>query len=80
MSVRNFSRVFVEEFGVTPAAFVEKLRIETAKRLVEESSRGLEEIAADCGLGSLDTLTRAFVREFGQTPAQLRKAANDSGN
>jgi len=78
MSVRNFSRVFVEEFGVTPAAFVEKLRIETAKRLVEDSSRGLEEIAAECGLGTPDTLTRAFLRAFGQTAAQLRKIANNS--
>jgi transcriptional regulator GlxA family with amidase domain len=76
MSVRNFSRVFVEEFDVTPGAFVERLRIETAKHLVEESSRGLEEIAAECGLGSPDTLTRAFLRKFGQTPAQLRKIAN----
>lgn len=75
MSVRNFSRVFVEEFGVTPAVFVERLRIETAKRLVEESNRGLEEIAAECGLGSLDTLNRSFLREFGRTPAQMRKAA-----
>jgi AraC-like DNA-binding protein len=54
ISVRNFSRVFVKEFGVTPAAFIERLRIETAKRLVEESSRGLEEIATECGLGTLD--------------------------
>ena len=78
ISVRNFSRVFVKEFGVTPAAFIERLRIETAKRLVEESSRGLEEIATECGLGTLDTLTRAFLRQFGQTPAQLRKIANNS--
>jgi transcriptional regulator GlxA family with amidase domain len=78
MSVRNFSRVFVEEFGVTPASFVERLRIETAKRLVEESSRGLEEISEECGLGSLDTLTRSFIREFGRTPAQLRKAIGNA--
>lgn len=52
MSVRNFSRVFHDEFGVTPAAFVEKLRIETARRLIEESSRSFEEIAFECGLGT----------------------------
>ncbi|MBV9305407.1 MAG: DJ-1/PfpI family protein [Acidobacteriaceae bacterium] len=76
MSVRNFSRVFVEEFGVTPAAFVERLRVETARRLVEESERSFEEIAADCGLGSLESLRRIFVRDFGGTPSQLRKSAH----
>jgi len=75
MSVRNFSRLFVQEFGVTPAVFVEKLRLETARRLVEESSRSLDQIAADCGLGSIDSLIRAFVKAFHNTPAQLRKSA-----
>lgn len=75
MSVRNFSRLFVQEFGVTPAVFVERLRLETARRLVEESSRSFDQIAADCGLGSIDSLTRAFVKAFHITPAQLRKSA-----
>ena len=76
MSVRNFSRVFAEEFDTTPAAFVERLRVETAKRLIEESARSFEEIASQCGLGSVDSLRRIFEREFGLTPAQLRRAAN----
>ncbi len=72
MSVRNFSRVFREEYGSPPAVFVERLRIDTARRLVEESVRGFAEIAAECGLGSAETLRRIFVREFGRTPPQLR--------
>jgi len=80
MSMRNFSRVFVEEFASTPAAFVEKLRLETAKRLVEESTRGFEEIATECGFGSLDTLSRAFMRKFGESPAQLRRMACNPGH
>jgi hypothetical protein len=73
MSVRNFARVFAQEFGTTPGAFVERLRIDTARRLVEESSRGFEEIAAACGLGTAETMRRAFVRDFGATPAELRR-------
>ena len=73
MSVRNFSRVFREEYGASPAVFVERLRVDTARRLVEESRRGFADIAAACGLGSVETLRRVFVREFGRTPAQLRK-------
>lgn len=75
MSVRNFSRVFAEEFDTTPAAFVERLRVETAKRLIEESGRSFDEIAGQCGLGTADSLRRVFERQLGATPAQLRRAA-----
>lgn len=75
MSLRNFSRVFVEEFGLTPASFVEKVRMETAKRLVEDGSRSFEVIASECGFGSMATLRRVFIRNFGLTPSQLRKTA-----
>ena len=72
MSVRNFSRIFRQEFDITPAGFVEKLRLETAQRLVQESNRSLDEIAEQCGLGSADAMRRAFVKTFGKTPAQMR--------
>ena len=72
MSVRNFSRIFREEFGVTPAIFVERLRLETAQRLVHESNRSLEEIAEACGLGSGDAMRRAFVKNFGTTLTEMR--------
>ena len=72
MSIRNFSRTFRLEFGATPAAFVEKLRLETARRLVLESPNSLAEIAGSCGLGGVDTMRRAFQRAFGQSPADMR--------
>jgi len=72
MSPRNFSRVFAREFGETPAAFVERLRLDTARRLLEESDRTLDDIAASCGLGSADTLRRAFQRRYGKSPKGFR--------
>ena len=72
MSPRNFARIFQQEFGFTPAVFVDRLRLETARKLVEESDRSLDEIAADCGLGSADRMRRAFKKHFGQTPATMR--------
>jgi len=75
MSPRNFSRAFKQEFESTPAAFVEQLRAETAKRLVEDSTRGFAEIATECGIGSEDTLARLMSQYFGKTPSQLRKQA-----
>jgi transcriptional regulator GlxA family with amidase domain len=72
MSPRNFARIFRQEFGDTPAVFVERLRLETARRLVEQSDRSIDEIASSCGLGSADTMRRAFQKRFRQTPSSMR--------
>lgn len=63
MSPRNFSRQFRKEFGTTPQKFVQQLRMEMARRLVHESTRTREEIAFECGFGSVDALDRALKRE-----------------
>jgi transcriptional regulator GlxA family with amidase domain len=73
MSVRNFSRTFAREFGSTPAKFVTKMRVETAKRLLADSEKPLEKIAAECGFGSLDTMQRAFRQETGRVPGAFRR-------
>jgi transcriptional regulator GlxA family with amidase domain len=80
MSPRNFFRVFTREVGVTPARFVERARVEAARRLLEETRRGLDEIAARCGFGSADTLRGAFQRVFRLTPQAYRAHFRASGN
>lgn len=72
MSVRNFSRAFTGEYGVTPARFVERLRVETAERLMRDSEKSIKEIAAECGFRSLDTLRRALKRSGKAAPSHLR--------
>ncbi|HKJ41826.1 MAG TPA: GlxA family transcriptional regulator [Sunxiuqinia sp.] len=74
MSPRNFARVFYRETGITPAKYLEKLRVETARRRLEESNLTLEEISGECGLGSADTLRRIFLRHFKTTPADYRRS------
>ena len=73
MSVRNFARTFAREFGSTPAKFVTKMRVETAKRLLADSEKPLEKIAAECGFGSVDTMQRAFRQETGRVPGAFRR-------
>jgi len=74
MSPRNFARVFHREVGQPPARWVESLRIESARRLIEEaSSRGLAEIAAACGFGTASTLHRRFKIAVGVTPGDYRR-------
>src|SRR6202023_3971968 len=53
MSPRNFARVFIKEMKTTPAKFVERLRVETARRRLEESQNSMEKIASEWGLGNV---------------------------
>jgi len=73
MSPRHFTRVFSEEVGEAPGAYVERIRTEAARRQLEESDDTVTVIAARCGFGSAETLRRNFVRRLGVSPDQYRK-------
>ncbi|HEY7434861.1 MAG TPA: GlxA family transcriptional regulator [Methylomirabilota bacterium] len=72
MSPRNFFRVFVREIGMTPGRFVERARVEAARRLLEETPRGVPDVAAACGFGSPETMRLAFRRTLGVSPRGYR--------
>ncbi|GAB3622827.1 DJ-1/PfpI family protein [Mariniluteicoccus endophyticus] len=69
---RQLTRLFRSELGVTPHAYVEALRVEHARRLLETGDDTLDRVAAQCGFGSVDTFLRAFRRRVGSTPAEYR--------
>jgi len=73
MSPRNFARVFTREVGTTPARFVTSVRVETARRLLEESPDSLERICERCGLGTPESMRRSFLRIVGIPPGQYRE-------
>ena len=72
MSPRNFARVFAREVGMTPARFVLSVRVETARRLLEESSESLDSICAQSGLSTPESMRRAFMGTVGIPPGQYR--------
>lgn len=72
MSPRNFARVFREETGITPARYVRQARLDAARVMLEQTRRGLDQIAALCGFGSDEVMRRAFVEEMGVSPTQYR--------
>lgn len=72
LSERHFARCFAEEVGVTPARYVESVRIETARRLLEETDHGVEAIAASAGFGTAETMRRAFLRNVRTSPTEYR--------
>jgi transcriptional regulator GlxA family with amidase domain len=80
MSPRHFARLFRAETGVTPARFVEHARVEQARRRLEESSAGVEEIAHDCGFGTPETMRRAFLRSLWVAPAEYRQRFRATAN
>ncbi|MSO40876.1 MAG: GlxA family transcriptional regulator [Solirubrobacterales bacterium] len=65
MSPRNFARVFRRELGITPAAYVEAVRVERAQSELEGSRAPIDSIARRCGFGSPETMRRAFQRRLG---------------
>jgi transcriptional regulator GlxA family with amidase domain len=72
MSPRSFARVFRRETGTTPAAYVEALRVEAARRLLETTDLTIAGIAAAVGIRHAETLHRAFRRRMATTPQQYR--------
>src|SRR5437773_8854502 len=63
MSARNFARVFTKEMKTTPAKFVERLRVEAARRRLEESHNSMETIAGECGFGNVNSMRNVFRSE-----------------
>jgi transcriptional regulator GlxA family with amidase domain len=72
MSPRNFSRVFAQQVGMTPGRYVEAVRVETARRRLEESADGVEGVAAAAGFGSSESMRRAFLRTVRVAPNAYR--------
>jgi transcriptional regulator GlxA family with amidase domain len=73
MSARHFARSFRAQTAVTPARYVERLRLEAARRALEESAEPLANIAAHCGFGTPETMRRTFLRALGVGPAEYRR-------
>lgn len=74
MSVRSFGRAFAQETGITPHEFVERARVDAARRLLEGSDRPLKAVAFDCGFGSADRMRIVFTERLGVSPAQYRSS------
>jgi len=73
MSPRNFARVFGKEMRITPGKFVEGLRVEAARRRLEETRHSLKRIAEECGLGTVSSMRSVFQRVVGIPPGQYRQ-------
>jgi transcriptional regulator GlxA family with amidase domain len=74
LSPRHFSRRFKQTFLTTPADFVERARLDEARRRLAAAHRSLAQVADSVGFGSADAFRRAFARRFGLTPGAYRRS------
>ena len=73
MSERTFLRTFKAELGITPAVFVDRARVDAARRMLETDRSALAKtVAGACGFRDEETMRRAFARHLNVTPSQYR--------
>ena len=73
LSPRQFARAFAAEVGVPPGRYVDRVRLESARRRLEDTADGVEETARACGYGTPEAMRRAFVKALGASPAEYRR-------
>ncbi len=79
MSPRNFARAFQREVGATPAAYVESVRVDAARRALADGGDTVEAVARACGFGTPETMRRSFHRRLGVGPVAYRARFRRAG-
>lgn len=73
LSIRQLTRRFAQETNMTPMAFVQALRIDHARMLLETTDSPLKTLAYQCGFGCVRQMTDLFKKRLGITPLQYRR-------
>lgn len=76
MSLSGFKRAFADAFNMSPGRYLMTVRLNAARKLLENTDKLLSEIAAETGFFDQSHLTRVFKRERGLTPGQYRRRHN----
>jgi transcriptional regulator GlxA family with amidase domain len=80
MSARHFTRVCLKDAKMNPGQFVDRMRVEAARQMIDSSDLGLKEIADASGFHTADAMRRTFLRVLGITAGDyLHRFKRDSG-
>lgn len=75
---RRLADIFKDEYGMTPKAYADQLRLKEAKRCLAYTDHKVIDIAYSVGFGSLSAFYCFFRKETGITPAAYRKAMHNN--
>jgi transcriptional regulator GlxA family with amidase domain len=73
LSPRQFARAFAAEVGLPPGRYVDRARLEAARRHLEDTADDVAATARACGYGTSEAMRRAFIRSLGVSPAEYRR-------
>ncbi|MFI7318828.1 GlxA family transcriptional regulator [Streptomyces venezuelae] len=73
MSVRTFTRRFREEVGVSPGQWLTQQRVERARHLLESTDLSVDQVAADAGFGTAQSMRQHLQAALGVTPTAYRR-------
>jgi AraC-like DNA-binding protein len=74
MSASHFSRVFKSETGLSPVEYLQKARLERAKKLILAGDLSITQVALSSGFSGGSYLTERFKSAFGMTPSEFRES------
>ncbi|MGX1970819.1 GlxA family transcriptional regulator [Streptomyces kronopolitis] len=73
LSPRHFARAFRDEVGMPPGRYVDRVRLEAARRRLEDTADGIAQVSRHCGYGTPEAMRRAFLRALDTSPAEYRR-------
>jgi transcriptional regulator GlxA family with amidase domain len=73
LSPRQFARAFTAETGMPPGRYVDRVRLEAARRRLEDTRDGVEQVARFCGYHTPEAMRRAFQQALQVSPAEYRR-------
>ena len=72
LSSRQISRLFIDNFRLSPVKFVEQMRLDESRAMLENPGASINMISASIGFKNPDSFRRSFVRKFGISPSLYR--------
>jgi len=79
MSVRNFIRRFELATCNTPHEYLQRVRIEAAKKIMESRNEGIEQVAQQCGYEDMGFFRKIFKRYVGMVPREYLEKYGKGG-